>query len=49
MYKESKAREKQLPLQCFCKENKYTKNTKTFFGERSVFRGFSLFAEDLET
>jgi hypothetical protein len=42
---------KQLSLQCFFKERKTLRSTKTLFGGwvLSIFRGFSLFAADLGT
>ena len=35
----------QIPSQCFCKENKNTKNTKPLFsGRREIIREFFVFA-----
>jgi hypothetical protein len=48
MFKELWGGGEQVPLQCFCKGKKNTKNTNFFLWGPSI-RGFSLFAEGLGT
>jgi hypothetical protein len=48
MFKQLKARRKQLSLQCFCKEKGNTKKYQNIAWGRSIILGFLLFLARLE-